>query len=202
MEENADWREKEDKFQYNQTLYRANLRIKQNRENLLDLICKALLLVDGDIEGAQVDDRGLVMPERDPIIRMEEANLDDLEKLEREVQALEDPAHRVSYWDGFSVVLAEEIEKRKSGGIGGGMGDGAGSSMDIDGPNEAELKIQEELKELLEGQSIEELEQTREELEVALEDPDDDTVDAPFYRAVIQKVPYYQARCNLKHVFD
>lgn len=157
--------------------------------------------MDGDVESAKVDSGGLVLPARSPLERISEGELKDLRALEGEVEVLEDPLHRSSYWDHFALVLREEVEKREQGGdssTGGASVAEVVPTSGAAGGASADAKIQQELRELLEGQSLEELAQTKEELETALEEPAQDVEQETFFRAVLEKVPYYHARCTVK----
>ncbi|CAD7951186.1 unnamed protein product [Amoebophrya sp. A120] len=207
MEENNDWFNKEDEFQYVQTVEKAHMRIQQRRENLLDLLLCSLLVCDNDIvkavsnefsgTGAHglLDDGSaelkkkrenlsgdIVLLDQNPVDKIEQVLSHGQLRILLDGAKLVDDTKHYDYWKSLCLVLQFNIDKMNNL-------KNAGENLDRD------------LHELLEGQSTEELEQTRLELEESLEnekynDPEDYT-DYVFYKRVIERIPLYQARCLL-----
>eukprot|EP00391_Amoebophrya_sp_Ameob2_P011571 CAMPEP_0178993564 /NCGR_PEP_ID=MMETSP0795-20121207/6774_1 /TAXON_ID=88552 /ORGANISM="Amoebophrya sp., Strain Ameob2" /LENGTH=929 /DNA_ID=CAMNT_0020685639 /DNA_START=178 /DNA_END=2967 /DNA_ORIENTATION=- len=225
-EENANWFAEEDEFQYKQTLERAQMRIAQRRENLLDLLTCALLLVDSCAsseseklamatagENYSNPDRssapssvplkkafpdGLIcLPDEDPVSKVEKlpspAHVDALLK---EARGVDDHRHK-AYWEALVVLLEEEAEKRRNG-LGPGTGSGTAAGAKAKNKNDSsEQRIEQDLKEMLDGQSLEELEQTEADLKQEIED-NSEFADLDFYAKVLEKLPLYKARALLK----
>ncbi|CAD7922302.1 unnamed protein product [Amoebophrya sp. A25] len=198
IEENRDLFAREDDFQYKQTLERAQMRIQQRRENLVDLMTTSLLVVDGDIEKAKsrvntYNSSGapsgarfeLVLPDMDPVAKIESVPRTDLETILEIAEKVEDHIH-VHYWDSLQTVLRHQLDPSTIASSDGNAGlSGADQRVDAD------------VHELLEGQSQVELEQTKTDLTDELRNPDD-TTDVSFYQSVLDKLPLYQARCALR----
>ena len=115
----------EDAFLHEQLVERANIRIKQGRENLVDLITKSLLVANGQPDkalsyvdpDAQAGEQEIVLPDECPTEKIRLMTLEEVGKMSEEIENLDDATNK-AYWNGLLMVLKEEKKRKAPAGTG------------------------------------------------------------------------------------
>jgi hypothetical protein len=88
----GDWQQKEEDFHLEQTAIRSKIRLSENRQQPVDVLAKAILLIESAL-AAEADGHDLVADSsffsidtdvRDPVLMIEGLDVDQLEQLQRD----------------------------------------------------------------------------------------------------------------------
>lgn len=97
-----------------------------------------------------------------------------------------------TYWDCLLIVFEDEIKTRED--------IAAGTKTDTS-LSAVETAVENEVKEMLEGQNMGELDETEREIKESLNSGDED-VDVEFFQAVLAKIPLYKAKRQVSFVHN
>lgn len=194
-EQHEHWEQQEDEFILRQRRQKSKIRIRDGRAKPIDLFAHYI-----DIFGVKIDDsgqvRGYIQEEKidlsespvellNPCDWFNSLRLSDLEELEPGIVDYmnsdnEDNQH---YWQDLLDIVRNDISRLQAA-------KNQASGSDI---NPAVLN---DIKSLLAGKSIEELDEMEREMEAILRD-DDPTIDEGFYKGTLMRLRAHRARMRL-----
>lgn len=177
-----DWESKEELFHLEQIRMKSTIRIEQGRERPVDLLYKALQIIDGKT----FDDMELLATP--PHLYIQSMHKDDLMDLRKDAKdfALAEETHR-SEWEAIGTLCNDALESMGRGGVTEDSGIPA--------------NIVSEVHELLSGQSVKELQYTKAEVALSLEGRGFE-VDTTFMEAVFKRIPFYVATRKVMDLHD
>lgn len=170
-----DWESKEEIFHLEQIKTKSAIRIEQGRERPVDLMYKAMQIIDG----AKFDDMELMSTP--PYRYIQDMYKDDLVELRKDVRdfASAEEAHRDD-WEAIGVLCDDALQTKDAGGS---------AAVEESG---IPANIYDDVHDMLSGMRVDELETAREEVADSL-NSQHGAVDTTFMEAVRKRIPFYIA---------
>lgn len=175
-----DWVSQEQKFHLDNARARSMVRIQQGRERPIDLVVKALAIIDG----AEFEDMTIL--DKPPQVLFVEMGVTEVEDMlsDIEMNLKADTEHK-GLWKALlyscsEAVEAKHREKTGSGGFGAGVAEGVVS----------------DINDLLSAKSRSELEDMQIEIKASLQQGGEG-LDTQFFEAVQAKIPLYIAHAEI-----
>jgi len=178
MENFEDWESKEQSFHLEQVLKKSQIRIQQGREKPIDLIHKAMQMLDGD----KFEDNTIL--EHTPHVFLPQMHLDDLRDMKTDIADFKkvDQQH-IDLWLALEILCDDSIDMKEKDGCRVALAEESGIPVNI----------YTDVHGLLSEQTIEELEETKYEVEQALDSHQAGAMDTTFMEAVRKRIPFYLA---------
>lgn len=178
MENFEDWESKERSFHLEQVLKKSQIRIQQGREKPIDLIHKAMQMLDGD----KFEDNTIL--ESTPHVFLPQMHLDDLRDMKTDIADFKkvDQPH-IDLWLALEILCDDAIDMKEKDECRVALAEESGIPVNI----------YTDVHGLLSEQTIEELEETKYEVEQALDSHQAGAMDTTFMEAVRKRIPFYLA---------